>query len=154
MRMHIEVAWQRPGDLTEDQLDTLVEALPDTHGLSVAIDDGHLYVYARFGIESDTIADAAAAALETATDAYAAAFRTAIEPVQMAVSPSALGLIPGPMDIVGTTSLGEILGTSRQYASRMAREGGMPAPLGYPSGGPVWARRAVEVVAARRADVR
>lgn len=147
----VEVAWPRPGDLTDEQLETLTRTLPDRPGLPTVIDDGHIYLYARFGLDTNTLADAATYAVDRARAAWRAAFGVDVDPVQLAVAPADMGLIPGPMDLIGGAAAGEVIGTARQYVAQMLHAGRLPSPLGYPSGGAVWVRRSIETIAAQRA---
>lgn len=143
MTMRAEVAWPRPTDLTDEQLGELGAGLP---GYPVAIDAGY-YLYLRFDVEAVDLDAAFGQAMTLASEAHVRAFGADADPVQLAISPAEVGLIPAPMDLVGTTDVGQILGVSRQRAGQLADR--LPAPVGYPSGAPAWARRAVEITVAR-----
>jgi hypothetical protein len=140
--MHAEVAWTRPDDLTDEDLERLGSGLP---GFPVTIDSG-LYVYLRFEVGTVRIVDAGDVALDIAMRAYRRTFGEPVEPVQLAVYPADPGLIPGPLDLVGTQEVAGILGVTKQRAAQLADR--LPAPVGHPAGRAVWARRAVELVVA------
>ena len=140
--MHAEVAWARPDDLTDEDLERLGSGLP---GFPVTIDSG-LYVYLRFEVGDVRAIDAPNVAVGLAMRAYSKAFGAAVEPVQIATYPADPGLIPGPLDLVGTVDVAGILGVSKQRAAQLADR--LPAPIGRPAGGTVWVRRAVELVVA------
>jgi hypothetical protein len=140
--MKIEVAWPRPSEITDDQLEALGADLP---GFPIVIDDQHLYIYARFDVDGP-LGHVLEQARVLAAGAYGRAFGADTDPVQLAAAPDGIGLIPGPLDLVGMTDVGGMLGVSRQRAGQLA--GRLSAPLGYPSGAPVWVRTAVAIVTA------
>jgi hypothetical protein len=140
MTMRVEVAWPRPDELTDDQLEALGSDLP---GFPAVIDDGQLYVYARFDLDGQ-LADVLEQARALAAAAHGRAFGVDTDPVQLAIAPAAPGLIPGPLDLVGITDVGAMLGVTRQRAGQLTPR--LSAPLGHPSGAPAWVRSAVALV--------
>ena len=138
--MRIEAAWPRPVDLTDAQLEQLGAGLP---GFPAVIDGG-MYVYARFDVDADDIATVLAAAVEIARRAYTAAldYADAADPIQLTAAPEDPGLIPGPLDLVGTVDVARMLDVKRQRAAQLADR--LPVPVGHPSGAPAWVRAAVE----------
>jgi len=143
MSFRAEVAWPRPGNLTDDQIDTFGPALP---GNGALIDDGAVYLYARFDLDTDDPEAAAQQAVTVARAAYTAVFGQPADPVQIAVYPATPGLVPGPIDLVGLADVAAILGVSRQRAHQLVDR--LPAPTGSPSGTPAWVRAVVEQVIA------
>lgn len=140
--LHTEAAWPRPDDLTDEQLETLGADLP---GYPVAIDSG-LLIYVRYDVEAGDMAVALDQALALARQAHGRAFGEPADPMQLTLAPADQGLIPGPMDLVGTTDVAAMLGVSRQRAAQLVDR--LPLPVGHPSGAPAWARRAVQEVTA------
>lgn len=143
--MHAEAAWTRPDDLIDTQLDALAVALPAGPGLSAVIDGG-LLIYARYAVEDGGMAAVLDQALALARAAHERAFGAPADPVQLTIAPGDQGLIPGPMDLVGTTEIAGMLGVSRQRAAQLADR--LPSPVGYPSGAPVWPRVAAALAVA------
>jgi hypothetical protein len=141
MTMRVEVAWRRPDEITDDQLEALGVDLP---GFPAVIDDGQLYLYARFDVDEANLGHALEQARVIAAAAHGRAFGVQADPVQLAIAPADPGLIPGPLDLVGITDVGAMLGVTRQRASQLTAR--LSAPLGHPSGAPTWVRSAVAVV--------
>lgn len=134
----VEAAWPRPTDVTDDHIEQLGTGLP---GYPAVIDSGALLLYIQFDLPAGDLADTLSQAVTHARQAYARGFGEERDPVQLTVAPADPGLIPGPMDLVNTTEVGQILQVSRQRAAQLAPRLGVP--LGHPGGAPVWVRRAV-----------
>jgi hypothetical protein len=142
MKMHTEIAWERPDDITEEQLEALGAGLP---GFPTVIDSG-LLIYLR--TEIDEIVEHTVDAVDVAADIAARASRRAwgalVDPVQISVYPAERGLIPGPLDIVGMADIAQDLGVTRQAVAQRTDQ--LPAPLGTSSNGPVWVRAAARAI--------
>jgi hypothetical protein len=142
MRYRAEVAWDRPDDLTDDHLEQLGTGLP---GYGIVIDSGYL-LYASYTVDADTLVQACESTLSAALNAYDRTFGHDADPIQLTLAPAEAGLVPGSLDLIGTTEVGALLGVSRQRAGQLADR--LPLSVGTPSGAPVWVRRAVEQVTA------
>jgi len=142
MKMRTEIAWLRPDDLTDDQLEALGAGLP---GYPSVIDGGYL-IYLRAEIDEavEHTTDAVDVAADIAARASRRAWGALVDPVQISVHPAETGLVPAPLDIVGLADIAQDLGVSRQAVSQRTAQ--LPVPLGTTSSGPVWVRAAARAI--------
>jgi hypothetical protein len=142
MKRQTEIAWERPDDLTAEQLEALGAGLP---GFPIVIDTGQL-IYLRADIDEqvELTVDAVDIAADIAARASRRAWGALVDPVQIAVYPADPGLVPGPLELAGLADIAQDLGVSRQAVSQRTAQ--LPVPLGTTSGGPVWVRAAARAV--------
>lgn len=152
MQMAAEAAWpvRLLDDYPDDEeraavVDRLVSAVRGDGVTLPGVVETPLYVYLRWGLGDVDPAGAPAAAARVAAGAWRAATGAGVAPVQVSTYPADTGLVPAALDLVGVGQVGEMLGVSRQRASQLAAR--LPV-VGYPSGAPVFVRRAVELVTA------
>jgi hypothetical protein len=142
--------YTRPTDLTDDQTEALVRAVP---GFGLALDDGtHLNI--EMTINAGTLRQAMDAALRAARAAWAEVFGRTTDPLALRVAAAALVQAeaehPAPDDdLIGTAEAAEILNVATARIRQLDNTPDFPAAVARPAMGPIYTRSAIEAFKAR-----
>lgn len=127
------------GSAADEQVASIGETLAD---LAPAISAGPTSLTIRISVEADDATDAVTAAVTAVTPALAATGAGGVtirelEVTEWSLFEERLGQ-PSYPELVGITEIAEMLSTSRQRASELARSSKFPLPHADLAAGPVW----------------
>lgn len=131
-------------DLTEDQLDKLMAALPGYGIAAMSL----TWMDLDFTVEAGTLRQATDTALRLARGAYTTAFGRPGEPTRVSVRSEAdhLDAIaqPDPEELAGIAEAAELLGVTKQRAGELFRtHANFPEPIATLAATPVFTRASI-----------
>ncbi|NJP33706.1 hypothetical protein HCJ94_17380 [Micromonospora sp. HSS6-12] len=145
-RWRARVTFMHPGNLDDEQLAALTQALP---GYGILHDNGTDRMRAEMDVDAPSARLACDAAVRALRAAHAQVVGGPVTITGLRVLTAADHerelAYPPALDLVGTAEVAQMLGVSTQRAGELARTNpAFPAPVATLKMGPVWTRASIE----------